>query len=87
MFCFVKKSLDYSYIVGGYNDMFEIVSVISMFSYKRVQMSSLVNVLVLYLKVRWLCWYSQHFYVVLGIIDLILFICKQRIVSIMILNH
>ena len=43
MFCFVKKSLDYSYIVGGYNDMFEIVSVISMFSYKRVQMSSLVN--------------------------------------------
>ena len=43
MFCFVKKSLDYSYIVGGYNDMFEIVSVISIFSYKRVQMSSLVN--------------------------------------------
>ena len=43
MFCFVKKSLDYSYIVGGYNDMFEIVSVTSMFSYKRVQMSSLVN--------------------------------------------
>ena len=43
MFCFVKISLDYSYIVGGYNDMFEIVSVISMFSYKRVQMSSLVN--------------------------------------------
>ena len=42
MFCFVKKSLDYSYIVGGYNDMFEI-SVISMFSFKRVQMSSLVN--------------------------------------------
>ena len=43
MFCFVKKSLDYSYIVGGYNDMFEIVSVTSMFSYKQVQMSSLVN--------------------------------------------
>ena len=31
MFCFVKKSLDYSYIVGGYNDMFEIVPVISRF--------------------------------------------------------
>ena len=43
MLCFVKKSLDYSYIVGGYNDMFEIVSATSMFSYKRVQMSSLVN--------------------------------------------
>ena len=43
MSCFIIKSLDYSYIVGGYNDMFEIVSVISMFGYKRVQMSSLVN--------------------------------------------
>ena len=39
-FCKKKDvSLDYSDIVGGYNNMFEIVSVISMFCFKRVQMS------------------------------------------------
>ena len=68
MFCFVKKSLDYSYIVGGYNDMFEIVSVISMFSYKRVQMSSLVNSISSILKIQmallvlttFLCCFGNH---------------------------
>ena len=60
MSCFVKKdiSLDYSDIVGCYNDMEEIVSVISMFGDKQVEMSLLVNYIVLYLKDRWLCWYS-----------------------------
>ena len=60
MFCFVKKDqgLDYSDVVGGYNDMFEIVSVISMFGDKQVEMSLLVDSIVLYLKDRWLCWYS-----------------------------
>ena len=57
MFCVVKKhlSLDYSDVVGGYNDMFEIVSVISMFGDKQVEMSLLVDSIVLYLKDRWLC--------------------------------
>ena len=60
MFCFVKNdlSLDYSDVVGGYNDKFEIVSFISMFVDRQVEMSLLVNSIVLYLKDRWLCWYS-----------------------------
>ena len=70
--------------------MFEIVSVFQLFQCLVISECKCRHwsiVLVLYLKVRWLCWYSQHFYVVLGIIDLILFICKQRIVSIIILNY
>ena len=57
--------------------MFEIVSVISMFSYKRMQMSSLVNSISSIFKSQMALLVLTTFYVVLGIIDLILFVYKQ----------